>query len=69
MIKLKIVLQGDILDSVEQHVKQASEDVLEGNKDIGKAAKKKKQIRKVINRGNNKIYIPHSRTLNIFATP
>lgn len=44
---MSILFQGEIIDSVEQHVLKASEDVKEGNKDIEKAAKKKKHIRKV----------------------
>ncbi|GIY74989.1 syntaxin-1A [Caerostris darwini] len=48
LLSLSILInsQGEIIDSIEQHVLEASEDVRDGNKEITSAAKKNKKIRK-----------------------
>ncbi|CAL1269612.1 unnamed protein product [Larinioides sclopetarius] len=50
LLSLSILInsQGEIIDSIEQHVLEASEDVRDGNKEMASAAKKKRKIRKVI---------------------
>ncbi|KAG8189826.1 hypothetical protein JTE90_026129 [Oedothorax gibbosus] len=48
LLSLSILInsQGEIIDSVEQHVFEASEDIKDGHKEIAKAARKQKSIRK-----------------------
>ncbi|GBM95433.1 Syntaxin-1A [Araneus ventricosus] len=48
LLSLSILInsQGEIIDSIEQHVLEASEDVRDGNKEMASAAKKKRKIRK-----------------------
>ncbi|GFT28363.1 syntaxin-1A [Nephila pilipes] len=45
-LSILINSQGEIIDSIEQHVIEASEDVRDGNKEITSAAKKSAASRK-----------------------